>query len=777
MVVCGADFTADIIARIQATVESEPTISRRTLSQRVCTWLGWEDVRGKLKTMSCRVALLRLHRRGMLALPEPAAGRPGGQKQRGEEAPVAEPTRIDCCLEDLGTIELVAVENGSCSASRIWNMLMVRYHYLGAGPLCGAQIRYLIRSSRYGWLGCLSFSAAAWRVFARDRWIGWNDPMREKHLHKVVCNSRFLILPQVRVANLASHVLSLCARRIQEDWFQRYGYRPVLLETYVQRDRFKGTCYRAANWEQVGTTKGRGRQDRLRSSAVSIKDVYVYPLCGEVRQELYGGTERSVVKRETPATEGAQDWAAEEFGRADLGDQRLTNRLVDIARDFYARPQASIPQACQSRAKTKAAYRFFEHPATSMDNVLQQHYEMTLVRMSREKVVLAVQDTTSLDYSTHPATQNLGPLSRSLNGLTGLLLHDTMAFNSDGTPLGLIDAQCWARDPEELGKKKRRHSLPIEQKESNKWLKSFRKAAEAQQRCPDTIVVSVGDREADIYALFSLAAQDPSGAKLLVRASHDRFLAQEQCQLWEQVARQEVCGIREIRVPRRGNRPARIARMEIRFAAVTLRPPLREEGLRGLTIWAVLAREVDAPDGTPPLEWMLLTTCEVGTFDQAMEKIAWYTVRWGIEVYHRTLKSGCLIEERQLGHADRIEACLGIDMVVAWRIYHLTKLGRETPDVPCTVFFEEAEWKALAAYRTQNPIPPEHPPTLREVTRMVASLGGFLGRKGDGEPGTESLWIGLQRLDDITAMWKVMINYFHVPHSQIPPVSSNPRYG
>ncbi len=777
MIVCGADFTADIIARIQATVEAEPAISRRTLSRRVCAWLGWEDGQGKPKTMSCRVALLRLHHRGLLELPEPVAGRPGCQKQRDEEVPVAEPTLINCCLEELGNIDLVAVENGRCSASRIWNMLMGRHHYLGAGPLCGAQMRYLIRSSRYGWLGCLSFSAAAWRVEARDRWIGWDNQTREKHLHKVVCNSRFLILPQVKVGNLASHVLSLCARRIPEDWFQRYGYRPALLETYVQRDMFKGTCYRAANWEQIGTTKGRGRQDRRRSNVVPLKDVYVYPLCRNVRQELHGETMPSVVKGETLAPEKAQDWAEEEFGRAELGDQRLTDRLVGIARDFYARPQASIPQACQTRAKTKAAYRFFEHPATSMDKVLQQHYEMTLARMSRERVVLAVQDTTSLDYSTHPATQNLGPLSRSLNGLMGLLLHDTLAFNPDGTPLGLIDAQCWARDPEELGKKKRRHSLPIEQKESNKWLKSFRKAGEAKQRCPDTTVVSVGDREADIYELFSLAVQDPSGAKLLVRASHDRFLAQEQGHLWEQVSRQEVCGIREIKVPRRKDRPARIARMEVRFAAVTLKPPSRKEELRDLTIWAVLAREVDAPDGTTPLEWMLLTTCAVGTFDQAMEKLGWYTVRWGIEVYHRTLKSGCLIEERQLGHADRIEACLAIDMVVAWRIYHLTKLGRETPDVPCTVFFEEAEWKALAAYLTKNPIPPAHPPTLREATRMVASLGGFLGRKGDGEPGTESLWIGLQRLDDLTSMWKVMINCFHVPHSQMPPVSSNPRYG
>ena len=161
---------------------------------------------------------------------------------------------------------------------------------------------------------------------------------------------------------------------------------------------------------------------------------------------------------------------------------------------------------------------------------------------------------------------------------------------------------------------------------------------------------------------------------------------------------------------------------------------------------------------------------------QAVEKIAWYTVRWGIEVYHRTLKSGCKIEERQLGTAERIETCLAIDMVVAWRIVYLTRLGRDMPDVPCTVYFEEAEWKALSAYITKSPIPPQRIPTLREAARAVANLGGFLGRKGDGEPGTKSLWLGLQPLDDLTAMWKIM-NPGYVPYSQNPLVSSKQDYG
>ena len=171
---------------------------------------------------------------------------------------------------------------------------------------------------------------------------------------------------------------------------------------------------------------------------------------------------------------------------------------------------------------------------------------------------------------------------------------------------------------------------------------------------------------------------------------------------------------------------------------------------------------------------MLLTTWPVAEFDQAVEKLGWYAKRWGIEVYHRTLKSGCKIEERQLGQADRIEACLAVDLVVAWRIHYLTKLGRDTPDVPCTVYFEETEWKALVAYIKQDPVPPDKPPTLREATRMVAGLGGFLGRKSDGDPGTKSLWIGLQRLDDLAGMWRVLMAY---TQSNRKPSDAKPTYG
>jgi len=725
--------------------------------------------------MSCRVALLKLHRGGHLCLPEPGVRH--WTVVQGERCTLSLPEieSLRCRLKSLGEVKLVLVESKNRPLSRLWNDLMGTYHYLGAGPLCGAQVRYLIESSVYGSIGGLAFSAAAWRVAPRDRWIGWSEEARKANLAKVVCNSRFLLVP--RVAHLASHVLSLCARRVQRDWVERYGVRPGLFETYVERDRFDGTCYRSANWVHVGATQGRGRMDRGRAYCAPVKDVYVYPLQRDARKVLCVEPQSKPIRCRLREAEVAQDWAEQELGEVDLGDRRLNKRLVSIAQAFYARPQANIPQACQTRAETKAVYRFMDHPETSMETILEPHYQATVARMSREAVILAVQDTTSLNYTAHPATENLGPIGYRQDRGIGLLLHNTMAFNREGTPLGLLDVQCWARDGADFGKKKRRHSLPIEEKESYKWLVSFRKVAEAQKQCPQSMVVSVGDREADIYELFELAWSDPSGPKLLIRAEQDRLLAEGQGHLWEKMAQQEVSGIQEIHVPRQKNRPARVARLEVRFAKVTLKPPQRKKGRDELTLWAVWAREAEEPAEGERIEWMLLTTCAVATFDEAIEKLAWYTIRWGIEVYHRTLKSGCKVEERQLGHADRIETCLGVDMVVAWRIFHLAKLGRETPDVPCTVFFEEAEWKALVAHITQNPKPPDHPPTLREAMRMVASLGGFLGRKADGEPGTKSLWLGLQRLDDLSSMWKLLTTTPNSHSSSFPLVSSNPGYG
>lgn len=749
----GQIFTQGIVERIHARMDEQPDLSRRQLSREVCQWLDWRRPNGQWKEMSCRKALLTLARRGVVRLSA------SNTSPRRVVAPPLAASKaalplIDVALETLGVLELIPVSAQEPELSAVWRELMT-HHYLGGGPLCGAQVRYLLRSAQFGWLGGFAFSSSAWRVAARDEWIGWSAQAQALQRQQVVNNSRFLILPHVKVPNLASKALSLALQRLPADWLARYGVAPVLVETFVEKERYAGTCYLAANWQSIGLTCGRGRQDAARTQRVPHKEIFVYPLRPDFKAILCAvPTPPPGTRCRPPSRPQTTDWAEEEFGGVDLGDARLTQRLQSLARDFYARPQANIPQACGSRAKIKAAYRFFDHPDTTIKTLLSGHYAATIERAQKELVVLSVQDTTSLNYSGHPAATGLGPIGSKVDGPTGLLVHDTLAFNVDGTPLGLVHVKCWARDVETFGKSAERRGLPIEEKESYKWMQSFTATSLAQQQSPDTMWVSVGDREADVYELFALAQADPNQTQLLVRAIQPRALADGSGSYVAHLDAMPSVGTQTLHVPRSHNKPARTAQLSIRYAPLELKCP-RGKKLPSVHLWAVSAIEENPPPDTEALNWLLLTTLPVTTFELAIEKLAWYAKRWGIEVYHRVIKSGCKIENRQLADANRIEACLALDMVVAWRIFHLTKLGRETPDLPCTVFFDDTEWKALAVHIHQNPTPPAEPPTLRQAIHWVASMGGFLGRKSDGEPGTQTLWLGIQRLDDISSMYRV----------------------
>jgi hypothetical protein len=307
---------------------------------------------------------------------------------------------------------------------------------------------------------------------------------------------------------------------------------------------------------------------------------------------------------------------------------------------------------------------------------------------------------------------------------------------------------------------KQRKERAIAAKESHRWLQSFRRTAEVQRLCPDTRLISMADREADIYELFQEAAKTPNGPDLLIRANRTTQRrvddAEEHALLWDYLPAQPLAGTGELAIPSRGGRKSRVAHIEIRYAPIQLRPPKRLPG-EALSLWAIHAREPDPPPDGEAVEWLLLTTVPTRTLEDAFERLAWYAARWNIEVFHRTLKSGCRIEDRRLANAESLQACLALDLVVAWRVMHLAKLGRETPDVPCSVFFEQAEWQALSCYHHRTPTPPATPPSLGEAMRMLAKLGGFLGRKGDGHPGATVLWRGLDKLAFITNTYTIFL--------------------
>jgi hypothetical protein len=336
------------------------------------------------------------------------------------------------------------------------------------------------------------------------------------------------------------------------------------------------------------------------------------------------------------------------------------------------------------------------------------------------------------------------------------LVHTTLALTPERVPLGLLAQQVWARDPHEVGKRAQRKQLPISQKESQKWLHSLDAVFTARDCCPTTRLVSVGDREADVYDV--LAAARPVGVDLLIRASWDRCVSGPEHYVWATVEAQPVVARLLLKVPRRGPQAARDAMLALRFCPLMLCPPRhrQREGLAAVSLWAVQVHESDPPPDVTPIAWLLLTTVAVETVDDAIERVQWYSCRWGIEVWHRILKSGCRIEARQLATAERLQRCLTLYSVIAWRIFYATMLARAVPEVPCSVLLELDEWQALYCAIHHCPTPPEEPPALDQAVRWIAQLGGFVGRRRRDQPGTETLWRGFQHLMDLTKMYRIM---------------------
>jgi hypothetical protein len=451
------------------------------------------------------------------------------------------------------------------------------------------------------------------------------------------------------------------------------------------------------------------------------------------------------------ASVSTADWTDSEFQSCELGDRRLVRRLKQLATDLARKPRATIPDACVSWTKTKAAYRFFDHPDMTIDQLLDGHLQATVQRMKEHPVVLAVQDTTALNYATHLQTEGLGPTNRRANSGRGMLLHTTLAVTPERRPLGLLDAQMWSRDPAKHGQNRKRNSKAIEEKESRKWLDGFQATERWVTQLPNTKLVSVADREGDIYELLAAALQ-PGRPGLLVRMLHNRQIAQsDQALLWEHMASQPVAQVMELALPRSPGLAARGARCEIRFGPVQLKAPMTKADKPGLSgVWFMEVREIGTPPGTTePLLWRLLTTLPVENLEQAMEKVRWYLVRWQIEVFHRTLKTGCAVESLELESIHRLKLAVGLKMIIAWRIMALVHSARTEPQTLASAVLPSAEIVVLLAV-TQMKVTAQSL-TVREAIRAIAGLGGFLGRKHDGEPGALTLWRGIQRLTDMTA--------------------------
>jgi hypothetical protein len=445
-----------------------------------------------------------------------------------------------------------------------------------------------------------------------------------------------------------------------------------------------------------------------------------------------------------------QSWAAEELRDARLGDKRLDRRLMRVVEDLARQPSVSVPQASGTWAATKAVYRFWDSARVTPEAIRASHTQSTVKRVQRH--VLAVQDTTDLDFAHHPTTKGVGPLDNSFQ--QGLKVHSTLAVSSQGVPLGLLHQEVWARDPETRGISHRCRQREIKDKESQRWLTALEAS---QQSVPAGVqVVTVADREADIYDLFAWPRRP--GAHLLIRGTHDRRVG-EVGYLWETMRQSPVCGRYTFAWRRKDGQPAREVTVCVRCASLEIQPPHhhpKRGTLKPVRVQGVLAEEENPPPGVTPVCWLLLTTLPVDSLEDAQRYIRCYSYRWLIERYHFVLKSGCRLEQLQLEEARRIQRALATYCIVAWRLLWLTYEARQNPDTPCDKVLEAHEWQSLYCRIHRTPQPPVEPPTLRQAVRWIAQLGGFLGRKSDGEPGVKTIWLGFRRLNDLAAMWQLL---------------------
>jgi len=452
----------------------------------------------------------------------------------------------------------------------------------------------------------------------------------------------------------------------------------------------------------------------------------------------------------TRKSQQREQWIEEEIGRTDLGDKRRTKRLEQIVGNLSANPESSVPMASGTWAETKATYDFWDSPYLEPAMVLAGHIESTVERMRKHQVVLAVQDTTELNYTSHKALSGVGYLDNKHT--RGLKVHSTLSVSPEGVPLGVIGQDVWARESEQQGKAQARKQRTTAEKESQKWLDALR---ETEAIIPETIrVVTIADREADVYDFLAYPRRGSS--EFLIRATQDRCLSENLGHLRPCIESQECKGIMRVERQRHPQRPARIATLELRYTTVTIAPPQnrpKKEQLVPITLQAILVTEIDPPPEAEAIEWLLLTTLKIDSLQDLQTYVRWYSFRWLIERYHYVLKSGCQMERLQLQTAARLEMALATYAIVAWWLLWVTYLARSSPDSSCEQFLEPHQWQILYTKLYGKIYPHATPPTLAEVVGWIARLGGFLGRKGDGQPGVKVLWRGLRRLDELVETW------------------------
>lgn len=458
-------------------------------------------------------------------------------------------------------------------------------------------------------------------------------------------------------------------------------------------------------------------------------------------------------------------WVTAELASLKLGDKRRENRAAVIV-DGLAQICESQPEAAKSRAALKANYRFVHHPKNSPEAILNAHNQTSIRRTSEHDSIVLAQDTTVIDL-TKPNRQVHGAGPLESDDKRGAFLHPLYAMTEEGLPLGIVDQVIWTRDKihTDLTKEEKsrlRKQAAFEEKESSRWLDMFQSGEQIARANPGTNYTVVGDSESDICEIFAEVGDLPENCHFIVRGCQNRAVIHcgDAANVEETLAAAEIQFTSEVMIsertskiagetrPRRKSRSARLAEIGVRARQVTIRGPARPGGkLPDMMLNVVEAVELDPPAGEEPIRWLLFTTLSIDSIAQIQRVISAYSLRWQIELYFKTLKSGLKIEKLKYETLDRYLTALSMLMIVGWRVEYLKGAARHDPDASCEKYFSADEWQPAYLVHTDGGDLPPTPLSILEFMLMIAELGGWQRKKSQGPPGSMTIWRGLRRME------------------------------
>jgi len=458
-------------------------------------------------------------------------------------------------------------------------------------------------------------------------------------------------------------------------------------------------------------------------------------------------------------------WVTKELESLDLGDKRRERRARMMV-DQLSQICESQPEAAKSKATLKANYRFVDNPKNSPEAILDAHNRASIQRTTEHDNTVLAQDTTNIDITKpHCQVEGAGPLES--DDKRGAFLHALYAMTEEGLPLGVVDQVIWTRekistDLDEAEKSKLRKQAAFEEKESSRWLEMFQSGEQIARANPGTNYTVVGDSESDICEIFAEVGDMAENCDFVVRGCQNRNVIDcvGAANIDEALATAEIQATMEAtisertaKVPgetraRRKSRSARVAKIGVRAREVTIRGAVRPGGrLPDVTLNVVEAVELDPPAGEEPIRWVLLTTLSIDSIPQIQRVISAYSVRWNIELYFKTLKSGLNIEKLKYETLDRYLTALSLLMIVGWRVEYLKGAARHDPDASCEKYFSRPQWVPAYLVYTDGGDLPSEPPTIMEFMLLIAELGGWQRRKSQGPPGSMTIWRGLRRME------------------------------